>query len=167
MYVRSTKLEKTSLSFTNGLALNSSVALRLILIKLLSANGDGEIRTLDPLLARQVLSQLSYTPIWILFNSIGLAFKLMGLSGLEPPTSRLSGVRSNRLSYKPISIWQPPAFPYRHQYSIIGRFRLNHRVRDVDGCFPKAHRHQKTASRALALHALEVSSKLPFVINFH
>ena len=52
-------------------------------------NGDGGIRTLDPLLARQVLSQLSYTPI-------------MGLSGLEPPTSRLSGVRSNRLSYKPI-----------------------------------------------------------------
>ena len=46
MYVRSTKLEKTSLSFANGL----------------SANGDGEIRTLDPLLARQVLSQLSYTP---------------------------------------------------------------------------------------------------------
>ena len=25
----------------------------------------------------------------------------VGLSGLEPPTSRLSGVRSNRLSYKP------------------------------------------------------------------
>ena len=57
-----------------------------------SANGDGEIRTLDPLLARQVLSQLSYAPI------------LMGLSGLEPPTSRLSGVRSNRLSYKPINL---------------------------------------------------------------
>ena len=65
MYVRSTKLEKTSLSFTNDLALNSSVALRLILIKLLSANGDGEIRTLDPLLARQVLSQLSYAPALI------------------------------------------------------------------------------------------------------
>ena len=28
------------------------------------SNGDGEIRTHDPLLARQVLSQLSYTPIW-------------------------------------------------------------------------------------------------------
>ena len=28
------------------------------------ANGDGEIRTLDPLLARQVLSQLSYTPMF-------------------------------------------------------------------------------------------------------
>ena len=30
----------------------------------------------------------------------------MGLSGLEPPTSRLSGVRSNRLSYKPRLILQ-------------------------------------------------------------
>ena len=29
----------------------------------------------------------------------------MGLSGLEPPTSRLSGVRSNRLSYKPWFGW--------------------------------------------------------------
>ena len=37
-----------------------------------------------------------------IFASIFLLFfKSMGLSGLEPPTSRLSGVRSNRLSYKP------------------------------------------------------------------
>ena len=70
-------------------------------------NGDGEIRTLDPLLARQVLSQLSYTPT-VLISDIKV-----GLSGLEPPTSRLSGVRSNRLSYKPrfneqvhMSIWK-------------------------------------------------------------
>ena len=62
MYVHSTKLENTSLSFMDGFALSSSVAFRLVLTKLLSANGDGEIRTLDPLLARQVLSQLSYTP---------------------------------------------------------------------------------------------------------
>ena len=55
--------------------------------------GDEEDRTPDPLLARQVLSQLSYTPKFTL---------LVGLSGLEPPTSRLSGVRSNRLSYRPI-----------------------------------------------------------------
>ena len=27
---------------------------------------------------------------------------MVGLSGLEPPTSRLSGVRSNRLSYRPM-----------------------------------------------------------------
>ena len=40
-----------------------------------------------------------------IFASIFLLFfKSMGLSGLEPPTSRLSGVRSNRLSYKPIRI---------------------------------------------------------------
>jgi hypothetical protein len=32
---------------------------------------------------------------------------LVGLSGLEPPTSRLSGVRSNRLSYRPIIMSTP------------------------------------------------------------
>ncbi len=29
---------------------------------------------------------------------------LVGSSGLEPPTSRLSGARSNHLSYEPISL---------------------------------------------------------------
>ena len=28
---------------------------------------------------------------------------MVGLGGLEPPTSRLSGVRSNHLSYEPVS----------------------------------------------------------------
>ncbi len=87
----------------------------------------------------------------------------MGLSGLEPPTSRLSGVRSNRLSYKPMNgdgeirthdpllarqvlsqlsytpikvIRQPPALPHRLQCSTIGRLSLNHRVRDENGCVP-------------------------------
>ena len=36
----------------------------------------------------------------------------MGLSGLEPPTSRLSGVRSNRLSYKPAFFFFNPAATY-------------------------------------------------------
>ena len=31
---------------------------------------------------------------------------MVGLGGLEPPTSRLSGVRSNHLSYKPIFYYQ-------------------------------------------------------------
>ena len=66
--------------------------------------GDNEIRTRDLLLARQALSQLSYTP-------------KLGLSGLEPPTSRLSGVRSNRLSYKPIilaSTYSPVPSPVKY-----------------------------------------------------
>ena len=33
-------------------------------------SGDNEVRTHDPLLARQVLSQLSYTPIVIFMNKI-------------------------------------------------------------------------------------------------
>ena len=42
--------------------------------------------------------------------------------------------------------WQPPALPCRLQHSTIGRLRLNLRVRDVNGCFPKAHRHQQCYS---------------------
>ncbi len=47
-------------------------------------------RTVDPLLAKQVLSQLSYGP------------KNMGLDRLELSTPRLSSVCSNQLSYRPI-----------------------------------------------------------------
>ena len=55
-----------------------------------SENGGGKrIRTADLLLARQALSQLSYTP-------------MVGLSRFELLTSRLSGVRSDQLSYRPI-----------------------------------------------------------------
>ena len=41
--------------------------------------------------------------------------RLVGSSGLEPPTSRLSGARSNHLSYKPFSSRSrtiPPMFPF-------------------------------------------------------
>ena len=40
----------------------------------------------------------SIESVMLFFRGISSA---VGLSGLEPPTSRLSGVRSNRLSYKP------------------------------------------------------------------
>ena len=90
--------------------------------------GDERNRTADPLLARQVLSQLSYTPtvheagrkmleagfvagisfanssLTLASCLLSLASCLVGLGGLEPPTSRLSGVRSDQLSYRPI-IW--------------------------------------------------------------
>ena len=88
---------------------------------------------------------------------------MVGLTRLELVTSRLSGVRSNQLSYRPIyggdeeirtpdpllarqvlsqlsytpiEIWHPPALPCRLQHSTIGRLGLNHRVRDGYGCFP-------------------------------
>ena len=57
---------------------------------LLIANGDGEIRTLDPLLARQVLSQLSYAPIRVTYLIIQ-AFRLSGLE--KTRTSDLTLIR--------------------------------------------------------------------------
>ncbi len=57
-------------------------------------NGGGERdRTDDLLRARQALSQLSYTPKK---TNVLNKNSLVGLGGLEPPTSRLSGVRSNQ-----------------------------------------------------------------------
>ena len=61
--------------------------------------GDKRNRTAGLLLARQALSQLSYTPV-----PVPLQVLVVGPSGLEPPTSRLSVVRSSQLSYGPIFI---------------------------------------------------------------
>ena len=55
-------------------------------------------RTDDPLLAKQVLSQLSYTPKTKVKPNHKPTFS-MGQGGLEPPTPRLSSVCSNQLSY--------------------------------------------------------------------
>ena len=72
-------------------------------------------RTGDLKLAKLALSQLSYGPsqgqlqlgleVRIEFSSPGqvLGKELVGLGRLERPTSRLSGVRSNHLSYRPES----------------------------------------------------------------
>ena len=54
------------------------------------SNGDKEIRTPDPLLARQVLSQLSYAPIWVTY----LIIQSHSASGLEKTrTSDLTLIR--------------------------------------------------------------------------
>jgi hypothetical protein len=61
-------------------------------------HGDERIRTADLLLARQALSHLSYAPsnqyTMRNNNNASLCIACMGLPGLEPGTSRLSGVRS-------------------------------------------------------------------------
>ena len=63
--------------------------------KILCCGADRD-RTCDLLNANQALSQLSYSPIYF------VAVDQVGLRGLEPRTSSLSGMRSNHLSYKPI-----------------------------------------------------------------
>ena len=71
---------------------NASRALRMPLDSARPKDGGASrVRTDDPLLAKQVLSRLSYGPPPL----------LVGLGGIEPPTSPLSGVRSNQLSYRP------------------------------------------------------------------
>ena len=60
--------------------------------------GAKEDRTPDLLRAKQALSQLSYGPI---FRSACAPRQLVGLGRFELPTSPLSGVRSNQLSYRP------------------------------------------------------------------
>ena len=57
------------------------------------SGGGDRVRTDDPLLAKQVLSQLSYTPTG-----------LVGLVGFEPTTPALSRRCSNRLSYRPSAL---------------------------------------------------------------
>ena len=63
-------------------------------------------RTADPLLAKQVLSQLSYSPVKLRVSTERVQnprrpINMVGPGRLELPTSRLSGVRSNHLSYGP------------------------------------------------------------------
>src|ERR1700757_3050816 len=49
------------------------------------------------MLAKHALSQLSYSPT----ISVCLRLLMVGLGRVELPTSPLSGVRSNQLSYRP------------------------------------------------------------------
>ena len=58
--------------------------------------GASRDRTDDLKLAKLALSQLSYGPLQ------DARAGMVGRGGLEPPTLRLSGVRSNHLSYRPL-----------------------------------------------------------------
>ena len=80
------------------------------------ANGDGEIRTHDPLLARQVLSQLSYTPI----SKISL-WKVFW----QPPAFPCR--RQHSIIGRP---------GLNHRVRDVTELTFH-------GCFPWAHRHQK------------------------
>ena len=66
-----------------------------------AVGGASRDRTGDLLLAKQALSQLSYGPGHPVPPRRGVTPDMVGLGGLEPPTSPLSGVRSNQLSYRP------------------------------------------------------------------
>ena len=59
--------------------------------------GASRVRTGDPLLAKQMRYQLRYSPN----GGTRENAPHVGPGGLEPPTSSLSGMRSNQLSYGP------------------------------------------------------------------
>jgi hypothetical protein len=84
----------------------------------IGSGGADRDRTDDLRLAKPALSQLSYSPRIVRGNPTPLpkstrtdhgcarscsnrTVQLVGLGGFEPPTSRLSGGRSNQLSYRP------------------------------------------------------------------
>ena len=75
----------------------------------MSGNGGADRdRTGDPLLAKQVLSQLSYSPVHVdTSEAHGDGANVVGLGRVELPTSALSGLRSNQLSYRPMN--EPPS----------------------------------------------------------
>ena len=98
----SSYLEKSEAPALWGLPSRSRIAAK--------AGGASRDRTGDLKLAKLALSQLSYGPLPNLkltslrVPSVAL---MVGREGVEPSTSRLSGVRSNHLSYRPQCL--PPA----------------------------------------------------------
>ncbi len=72
--------------------------------------GASRDRTDDLKLAKLALSQLSYGPVVDaeVCESAAQRMFMVGREGVEPSTSRLSGVRSNHLSYRPPPIPNQP-----------------------------------------------------------
>ena len=86
----------------------------------LSSGGGKRIRTADHLVANQALSQLSYTPQDCKFEiRISKLYFVVGLGRFELPTSRLSGVRSNHLSYRPFVCSWPTAVTTRSSEDLL------------------------------------------------
>ena len=105
---------------------------------------------------------------------------MMGLSGLEPPTSRLSGVRSNRLSYNPLmgpaATYSPVSSPIQYlrpiwsSPSCSGWERvLPHTVSppEIFGCLVvsqrscrKLHPHSRRFAQRLVLLSIRSCRKL-------
>ena len=124
--------------------------------------GADRVRTDDPRLAKPMLSQLSYSPVaagglrpvaggcsapgpaaGCMLRAASPALPV-GLGRLELPTSRLSGVRSNHLSYRP-----------RRARSASPRSVVENRVAErsndvTDQSFARARPTAETADRTLA-----------------
>jgi hypothetical protein len=92
------------------------------------------------MLAKHALSQLSYGPgdshqFAVIgksrFRSPQTDHRLVGLGGLEPPTSRLSSARSNQLSYKPKG---------SNRLAVIGNTPITDHRRPITG--PKKERRR-------------------------
>ena len=107
--------KEQKLSFDQVSKLQSSIGpigpiKRSSLADRISSFGGGEgIRTPDPMVANHVLCQLSYTP----GACSRCTRNMVGLGGFELPTSPLSGVRSNQLSYRPAGLL-PQNKGYKH-----------------------------------------------------
>ena len=86
--------------------------------------GADRVRTDDLRRAKPALSQLSYSP---LRRSPPSGF-VVGLGRIELPTSPLSGVRSNRLSYRPLRSATPPSArvrPFAQRAGSLGPSELD------------------------------------------
>jgi hypothetical protein len=88
-FFRIVKERTACLALKNQNQANAPICLVLAFLDFSIGGGERD-RTDDPLLAKQVLSQLSYTPNF-----------LVGLVGVEPTTPALSRRCSNQLSYRP------------------------------------------------------------------
>ena len=97
-------------------------------------------RTDDLMLAKHALSQLSYGPGKTEIKSASI-WMMVGLGRLERPTSPLSGVRSNHLSYRPVYRAARTPFKGRRQPAASSLFAKKEKRRRrcpanaCSGCF--------------------------------